>query len=71
MLYSFDHPMQLRDATLLYSVVYIFEEMLYRAVRNVAFVWPQLNTIKQHATMRNKCCMMFSEMLCSLAGALY
>ena len=30
------------DATLLYSVANIFEEMLYRVVRNVEFVWPLL-----------------------------
>ena len=61
-------------ATLLYSVVYIFEEMLYRVVRNVVscrtkccirLATPLLSTIKQHGAMCNKCCMMFYEMLYS------
>ena len=42
--------------------------MLYRVVRNVTLTrlaTPLLNTIKQHATMCNKCCMMFYEMLYS------
>ena len=52
-------------AASLYSVAYIFDEMLYRVVRNLAFVWatPPLNTIKQHGTISNKSCMMFYEML--------
>ena len=44
--------------TVLLAPANSFEEMLYRVVQNVAFVW-----IKQHATMCNKCCMMFYEML--------
>ena len=62
-LYSFGHPMQLY-CTLLYSRVW----------RNVAscctkccirLATPLLNTIKQLATICNKGCMMFSEMLYS------
>ena len=46
----------------------IFEEMLYCVVR---LATPLLNTIKQHATVCNKCCMMFYEMLYSFGRGSY
>ena len=66
MLYSFGHPMQL-CCTLLYiflkkCCVSCFMKCCFRLATL------PLNTIKQHATMCNKCCMMFYEMLYSFGG---
>ena len=60
MLYSFGYPMQL-CCTLLQI---FFQEMLYRVVRNVAFILPQL------ATICKKCCIMFYEMFYSFGRGL-
>ena len=63
MLYSFGHPIQF-CFTLLYT--YFSRNFVLCCTKCcIRLATPLLNTIKQHATMCNKCCMMFYEMLYS------
>ena len=66
MLCSFGHPMEL-CCTLLYSRGQMFRRNVALCCKKccIRLATPLLNMIKQHATMCNKCFMMFYEMLYS------
>ena len=64
MLYSFSHPMQLCCEYFWRNVVLCCTNWCIRLATLL------LNMIKQHATMYNKCCMIFCEMLYSFGRGL-